>query len=74
MRQVLGSRKNYPMTGTVQVFDEKRGQGDLVMERGSTEMHSTQRVRKEKFGIVRETSEGNLLGNQLVSAVGADYQ
>lgn len=32
MRQVLGSRKNYSMTGTVQVFDEKRGQGDLVME------------------------------------------
>lgn len=37
-------------------------------------MHSTERVRKEKFGIVRETSEGNLLGNQLVSAVGADDQ
>lgn len=32
-------------------------------------MHSTERVRK-----VRETSEGNLLGNQLVSAVGADDQ
>lgn len=32
MRRVLGSRKNYSMTGTVQVFDEKRGQGDLVME------------------------------------------
>lgn len=37
-------------------------------------MHSTQSVRKEKFGIVRETSEENLLGNQLVSAVGADDQ
>lgn len=37
-------------------------------------MHSKEMVRKEKFGIVRETSGGDLLGNQLVSAVGADDQ
>lgn len=40
------------------LWSEKRRQGDLVTEWGSTGKHSKEMVRKEKFGIVKETSGG----------------